>query len=62
MNPAQTAYVVTSTNSKIHLQLHFLAFSHGPGLIGAFLNVFLFGIMVTQVYTYLTTFTKHVYE
>lgn len=32
--------------------------AHGPGLIGTFLNVFLFGIMVTQVYFYLTTYKK----
>ncbi|KAJ3537853.1 hypothetical protein NM688_g6611 [Phlebia brevispora] len=32
--------------------------AHGPGLIGAFLNVFLFGIMTTQVYYYVTNYKK----
>ncbi|EKM51209.1 uncharacterized protein PHACADRAFT_213079 [Phanerochaete carnosa HHB-10118-sp] len=31
---------------------------HGPGLIGAFLNVFLLGIVVTQVFYYFTTYKK----
>lgn len=32
--------------------------AHGPGLIGAFLNVFLFGIMVAQVWYYFSTYKK----
>ncbi|GJE93552.1 hypothetical protein PsYK624_097110 [Phanerochaete sordida] len=32
--------------------------AHGPGLIGAFLNVFLFGIMVAQAFYYFSTYKK----
>lgn len=32
--------------------------AHGPGLIGTFLNIFLYGIMVTQCFLYYTKYPK----
>ncbi|KIP05244.1 hypothetical protein PHLGIDRAFT_92432 [Phlebiopsis gigantea 11061_1 CR5-6] len=32
--------------------------AHGPGLIGAFLNIFLYGLMSAQVFYYFTTYKK----
>lgn len=34
------------------------AYSHGPGLIGTFLNVFFYGIMVTQTFMYFSRYPK----
>ncbi|KIP06403.1 hypothetical protein PHLGIDRAFT_128315 [Phlebiopsis gigantea 11061_1 CR5-6] len=32
--------------------------AHGPGLVGTFLNIFLYGIMVTQCFLYYSTYPK----
>ena len=32
--------------------------SHGPGLVGTFLNVLLYGVLVSQTWMYFTTYPK----
>lgn len=32
--------------------------SHGPGLIGTYLNVLLYGVMVSQTWMYFTNYPK----
>lgn len=46
----------TLTFVLLYLLCHLI--SHGPGLIGTFLNVLLYGIMVSQTWMYYTSYPR----
>jgi hypothetical protein len=54
--PAEFVYVLSISFRILYILC--IVNSHGPMLIGTMINIFLYGIMITQVYIYYTTYKR----